>query len=144
VGAVTLAAYFLLAEQGVARRDVVSLACWGFFFATLFWSVLQPWWSFPFGDLAEQASLSGNLDETTLPVWVLALWMIVLGTIAPFLLLIGALKHLPATRVGIVATAEPVVATIAAWAWLGETLGAAQLVGGAVVLAGIALAQTAR
>ena len=31
-----------------------------------------------------------------------------------------------------------------AWAWLGETLGTAQLIGGAIVLAGIALAQTVR
>jgi drug/metabolite transporter (DMT)-like permease len=40
--------------------------------------------------------------------------------------------------------AEPVVATIVAWAWLGEALGPAQLAGGAVVLAAILLAQTAR
>ena len=39
---------------------------------------------------------------------------------------------------------EPVAATIVAWAWLEESLGAMQLVGGAVVLAAIVLAQTAR
>jgi drug/metabolite transporter (DMT)-like permease len=39
---------------------------------------------------------------------------------------------------------EPVAAAAVAWAWLGETLGTAQLVGGAIVLAGIVLAQTAR
>ena len=39
---------------------------------------------------------------------------------------------------------EPVAASVVAWAWLGETFGAAQLVGGAIVLAGILLAQTAR
>ena len=43
-----------------------------------------------------------------------------------------------------VATLEPVVATVIAWLWLGETLGAMQLVGGAIVLAGIFLAQSAR
>ena len=31
---------------------------------------------------------------------------------------------------------EPVVASIVAWAWLGETFGPSQLVGGAIVLAG--------
>jgi drug/metabolite transporter (DMT)-like permease len=77
-------------------------------------------------------------------VWTLALLMIVVGTVVPFFLLISALRHLPATRVGIVAMLEPVVATIVAWAWLGETLGAAQLAGAAVVLAAIGLAQTAR
>jgi drug/metabolite transporter (DMT)-like permease len=39
---------------------------------------------------------------------------------------------------------EPVAATLVAWLWLGEALGAAQLAGGGLVLAGIVLAQTAR
>jgi drug/metabolite transporter (DMT)-like permease len=39
---------------------------------------------------------------------------------------------------------EPVVASIVAFAWLDESLGPAQLLGGAVVLAGIMLAQTSR
>jgi drug/metabolite transporter (DMT)-like permease len=39
---------------------------------------------------------------------------------------------------------EPVVATAVAAVWLGESLGGIQLVGGALVLAAVALAQTAR
>jgi drug/metabolite transporter (DMT)-like permease len=66
------------------------------------------------------------------------------GTIITFSLLTGALRHVSATRASIVATLEPVIATVIAWLWLEETFGAAQLVGGAVVLAGIFLAQTAR
>ena len=75
---------------------------------------------------------------------MLALWTIVLGTIAPFVLSIGALRHLPATTVGIVATFEPVAAAVVAWVWLGETLVAVQILGGVVVLAGIVLAETSR
>ena len=67
-----------------------------------------------------------------------------LGTMVPFALSIGALRHLPATTVGIIATFEPVAASVVAWVWLGESLDAAQLAGGAVVLAGIVLAQTSR
>jgi drug/metabolite transporter (DMT)-like permease len=77
-------------------------------------------------------------------VWALIVFMIVLGTIIPFFLLVSALRHLPATRVGIIAMLEPVGATIVAWAWLDESLGALQLVGAAIVLGGIVLAQTAR
>jgi drug/metabolite transporter (DMT)-like permease len=40
--AVTYAAYTLLAERGVRERDPISLSAWGFFFATLFWSLLAP------------------------------------------------------------------------------------------------------
>jgi drug/metabolite transporter (DMT)-like permease len=67
-----------------------------------------------------------------------------LGSIVPFTLFVGAMRHLSATGGGIAAMLEPVVATIVAWAWLGEFLSAVQLAGTAVVLAGILLAQTAR
>jgi drug/metabolite transporter (DMT)-like permease len=63
---------------------------------------------------------------------------------ATFGLVVSALRHVSATRVGIVAMLEPVAAAAVAWAWLGESLGTTQLVGGAIVLAGIVLAQTAR
>lgn len=39
---------------------------------------------------------------------------------------------------------EPVVASAAAWAVLGEAMTAVQLVGGVVVLGGVGLAETAR
>jgi drug/metabolite transporter (DMT)-like permease len=39
---------------------------------------------------------------------------------------------------------EPVAASGVAFAWLGESFGTAQLLGGAVVLTAILLAQTAR
>lgn len=45
---------------------------------------------------------------------------------------------------GITLTFEPVAASVIAWAWLGETFSAVQVVGGAVVVCGIFLAQTAR
>ena len=67
-----------------------------------------------------------------------------LGTIAPYLLTVSALRHLPATTVGIVATFEPVAAAVIAWVWLGEVLVAVQIVGGLVVLVGILLAETSR
>ena len=54
------------------------------------------------------------------------------------------MRHITATRAGILAMVEPVVASLVAWAWLGETLNGTTLVGGAIVLCGIVLAQTAR
>src|SRR5262249_7273772 len=59
VAAVTYAAYILLAERGVRRRDPISLSAWGFFFATLFWSLLAPWWNFPGGRVGDDVSLLG-------------------------------------------------------------------------------------
>ena len=70
--------------------------------------------------------------------------MVVLGTVVPFILLVSALHHVPATRVTIVAMLEPVLAAIVAWIWLGEELAAVQIIGGLIVLVGVVLAQTAR
>jgi drug/metabolite transporter (DMT)-like permease len=112
--------------------------------ASIFWAVVQPWWSFPTGIVDDRVRLDGALLVTTTPVWLLILTMIVVGTIVPFLLLVGALRHISATRVGVTAMFEPVAGGLVAYAWLGESLSTAQLAGGAIVLAGILLAQTAR
>jgi drug/metabolite transporter (DMT)-like permease len=144
VAAVAYAAYILLAERGVQRRDPISLSAWGFLFATLFWSVLAPWWNFPGGRVGADVSLLGNLASSHLPVWALMLWMVVLGTIVPFALVVAALRHISATRVGVTAMLEPVLAIVLAWAWLGESLDVTQMSGATVTLAGIALAQTSR
>jgi drug/metabolite transporter (DMT)-like permease len=142
LAAVALSVYYLMGERLVVRRDPISVVCFGLGFASLTWAILLPWWSFPTEKLRVDAVMPHGLG--TAPVGVLALWVIVVGTIVPFSLSIGALKHLPATTVGIVATFEPVAAAIIAWAWLGESLVAVQILGGVVVLAGILLAETSR
>ena len=144
LAAISFAAYILLAERGVRRRDPISLSAWGFLFATIFWSALAPWWNFPGRRVDDDVSLLGNLASSHLPIWSLMLWMVVLGTIVPFALVVGALRHITATRAGITAMLEPVAAIVVAWAWLGESLEPVQLSGAALTLAGIGLAQTAR
>ena len=143
-GAFALTAYLLMAERERRHRDAVSLSFYGFLFAALLWAVVQPIWKFPWDVLDDTVSLQGNLSEHTAPVWLLVAFVVVVGTMITFSLLTGALRHIGATRASIVATLEPVIATVVAWIWLGETFGTAQLVGGAVVLAGIFLAQSAR
>jgi drug/metabolite transporter (DMT)-like permease len=142
--AISYTTYILLAERAVSERDAVSLLAWGFGFATLFWAIIAPWWSFPVDLVTAEVSLLGNLDGRSMPVWILIAWMIVLGTILPFFLLVSALRHLSATRVAIIAMLEPVFASAVAWAWLSESLAAVQLVGAAIVLTAILIAQTAR
>jgi drug/metabolite transporter (DMT)-like permease len=142
--ALTYALYILLAEHALGGRDAVSLLAWGFGFGALFFAAVAPWWAFPGHLVGVDHSLLGHLAHRHLPVWALMTWMIVPGTIIPFFLLVSALRHLPATRVAIIAMLEPVVATGVAWAWLGESLGVLQLTGAGVVLVAIVLAQTAR
>jgi drug/metabolite transporter (DMT)-like permease len=143
LAAVALAFFYLQGERLAGRRDPLSVVCLALGAASLFWAIVQPWWSFPFDTLTVDAALPGGVLDTA-PVWVLVLWTVVLGTIVPFALSIAALRHLPATTVGVVATFEPVAGAVVAWAWLGESLIAVQILGGLVVLAGIVLAETSR
>jgi len=142
--AVTFAGYMLLAEHAVGRRDPISLLCFGFLFASIFWAIAQPWWSFPFDVPGNSVSLLGRLSDVHMPLWALMTWMILIGTIIPFFLIVGSMRHITATRAGILAMVEPVFASVVAYAWLGETLSGTTLAGGAVVLCGIVLAQSAR
>ena len=140
--ALCLATYYLMGERGTASRDPVALTCWSFVAAGLFWSVAAPWWAFDAGVLAEQVPVSfGGLR---LPLWLLVSWIVVLGAAVPFWLSIAALPHLPPTTAGLVATVEPVFASVVAWLWVEQVLTGWQVAGGIVVLTGIALAQTAR
>ena len=142
--AFVLCLYFVLGEHMVSDRDPVSLTCLAFGFASLFWALLRPWWNFPFSLLAKDVSLLGNYSDVHVPMWVLSISLVVLGTIVPFTLSIASLRHLRARQVGLVGMVEPVAATIIAYVWLAEALGPAQLIGGAVVITGVILAETSR
>jgi drug/metabolite transporter (DMT)-like permease len=144
-GAVSYAVYILMADHRLKRgRDAFSLLAWGFVFAALFWALAQPWWSFPVSSLTGETSLLGRLEAYEAAVWLLVGYIVIFGTIVPFLLMVSALHYISPTRATIVAMAEPVMAGLMAWAWLGEELTGGQIVGGVLVLAGIVLAQTAR
>ena len=70
--------------------------------------------------------------------------MSVIGTLVPFLLMVTALRHLPAARVAVVAMLEPVLGAVIAWGVHDQTLAAIQIAGGVVVLAAITWVQTHR
>ncbi len=143
--AVAYAAYVLMAEAALrGGRDQFSLLAWGFTFSALFWAIAQPWWSFPHGAVNGSAPLGGRLADVSLPVSLLLGYVIVLGTVVPFIALVTALHHVRATRATVLAMLEPVLAAIVAYAWLAEELSDAQIAGALLVLAGTGLAQSAR
>ena len=141
--AVALAAYWLLGEKGQAHRDAVSLTMWGFIFASAAWAVIAPWWNFPFAKLAvlTEPLVSGGPG---LPVWSLMVWGVLMGTVVPFLLVLGSLRRIGAQRAGIVGTTEPLWAAVIGLVLLGETFAPVQALGGLVVLAGVIVAETSR
>ncbi|MCC6854939.1 MAG: DMT family transporter [Microbacteriaceae bacterium] len=142
--AVTLAIYFLVGERQVVATSPLAVAFWTSGFAALAWAPFSRWWEVDPAILGESVSLSGNLASVIVPLWMPLLWLLVMGSFLPFLLSFAALGRLKATAGGIVASSEVIFAFIVAWLWLGEALSVLQLVGAAIVLAGIILAQTSR
>jgi drug/metabolite transporter (DMT)-like permease len=141
--AVALAAYWLLGERGQEHRDAVSLTMWGFIFASIAWAIVAPWWTFPWSALSVTAEPL-LFDGPGPPVWSLMVWGVLMGTVAPFLLVLGSLRRIGAQRAGIVGTTEPLWAALIGLVVLGETFTGAQAVGGLVVLAGVVVAETSR
>jgi drug/metabolite transporter (DMT)-like permease len=54
------------------------------------------------------------------------------------------MKHLRASQASTVGLTEPLFATIIAWILLGEALSATQIIGGALILLGVFIAERAR
>jgi drug/metabolite transporter (DMT)-like permease len=130
--AVTFAAYLLTAELAGARgAHPATTLLWGFLSSVAIWSLVAPWWSWP-------------LDAARDPGVALAVVGVgVVGTLLPFALAVGAVRVISAATAGIAATSEPVFAAAFAWVLLDQRLAPTQLAGGALVVAGVVLAQLA-
>jgi drug/metabolite transporter (DMT)-like permease len=143
LAAISLAIYFITGEKLVAKRSPLAVVTLAFGASVIFWAIFEPWWNFDSALLSGQVNLVAN-SNSTLPTWALISWMIVMGTIAPFFLSFVALRHLKARTVAIVGTLEPVTASAIAFVVLNESLLAIQLLGGAAVLIGVIIAETAK
>lgn len=125
VASITFAAYLLGSGYLGRFLPTLSVAAYGFAFSALFLLVVFP----------------VRLPPTDTKVLLELAWLLILGTVVPFLLEVEALKMTDAGTVGVVATLEPVVAAAVAWAWLGQRLTTWQVVGGFVVVGAIAVVQ---
>ena len=141
---IMLATFFLLGEKLSATRDVESLMVFGFGFASLALAIAMPLWSFPTEIFTQSMNLQGRFAAYSVSGWVLIAWVIIMGTIVPYLLVVNGIKLLSASTSSVMGMAEPVLAGIFAWIWLSENWSGIQLIGGVVVITGIVLADKAR
>ena len=142
--AFALAIYFLFADRLSQTRTSLSLMAWGLGVAAVFWSLVLPWWNFPFEYLTNTYSLEGNLSNYSAPGWALVLWIIIVGTVIPYLLTVTGIRELSASTGSVIGMIEPLFAGAIAWWLLNEAFNTTQLIGCAVLLVGIYLADTAR
>jgi drug/metabolite transporter, DME family len=122
--AVLFATYTLLSEAAQATYGSVGMLLRGFAVATLLWVVLQAPQGWP-----REVFRAEHLPEVA--------FVGVGGTLCSFLLYVWGVARIRSERASIAATLEPVLAALVAWAWLGQSLSAWQIAGGALVVGAV-------
>lgn len=138
--ALSLAAYFLLGRALGKRRSTDTMLVWGFGITSLLFAIVQPWWSFPFNIFRTQVNLNGHFTGHHLPGWLLIAFVILIGTVLPYICVLSGVKALSPQVASIIGMLEPVLAGLFGWFLLKETFTTIQLIGATVVLIGIFIA----
>ena len=128
LAAVSFAVYSILSEHGMRRYSPGSVLLYGMLFAALMWNCLHP-------------PLEAFLYDYSPLQWGLILFIGICGTIVPFGLYFEGVKKIKPTHASITATLEPISAGIIAAVFLGEVMGALQMMGGLIVIASIIVLQ---
>lgn len=134
------AGYFLMNDSFGDDVDPLGLIAWGMTGAAVVLVPLAQPWQIPWEAFATTATPVG---AATLPVLGAYLWMVVVATLAGYILGVNAVRRLSAAVGSTVASLEVIAGAVLAWALVGETLGVFQIAGGLIVLTGALLAQTA-
>ena len=142
--AFALTAYFLIGERVLATRQPLSASILGIGVASFFWLLVLPIWKFPTDIFTTQMDIHGPLAGHNFPGWSLILWVVVMGTIVPYVFVISGLSMLSASKSSVIGMIEPVLASVFAWIWLSQGWALVQLIGAVVVLVGIYLADRSK
>ena len=142
--AFALAGYFLMGKKFGDNRHPLGSTVIGLGVASLFWLLVLPIWNFPEEIFSTQLDLRGYLAGNQYPGWLLLLWVVVMGTIVPYLFVISGLRILSASKSSVLGMIEPVMAGALAWIWLNQSWDFIQLVGAVVVLVGIYIADRSK
>ena len=112
-------------------------------FAVLAWLVVMPFWSLPFDAITHGVQL-GTRTTATLPMGALAGYVILFGTVIAYALLVAGASRIGAGAAAVTGMIEPVIASVLAWAVLGQSLAPLQVAGIAVALGGVTAAEVLR
>lgn len=142
------AVYFIVGERLVGEYDSFVVSFWGFTVAAVGWAlaslvipmITEPWEV----DFAAEVNLPAAIGGAIVPIGMLVLWVLVMGTVLPFATETTAMQWIPATVVSVLAMLEPIGAALVGWWWFGEQITLIQVVGAALVLGGITMAMLSR
>lgn len=129
--AFVFAFYILYSKRGLERYAPETVLLYTFAVAGAFWMLVTPPWRI----VAAGYPLS---------LWGVFVLLGLFSTLVPFALFYAGLRRLPASETSVIATAEPLVAMVAAGLFLHERLRAFQFLGAALVLVAALLASRDR
>ncbi|MFI0715789.1 EamA family transporter [Streptomyces inhibens] len=135
--------YFVLSDHGSDGDDQVDplgVIAYGLLIGAVVLTVIARPWGMEWSVLGGSAEMNG----TRVPAAALLAWIVLISTVAAYLTGVVSIRRLSPQVAGVVACLEAVIATVLAWVLLGEHLFAPQIVGGAVVLIGAFIAQSAK
>jgi drug/metabolite transporter (DMT)-like permease len=125
--ALSFAFYIRFSKRGLERYHPATVLLYTFLVAGVFWAFRTPPWTI--------AAAGFGPD-----LWLMFAALGIFSTLVPFTLFYSGLRWLPPAEAGVIATAEPLVVIVAAAVFLGERLGALQLLGALFVLVAALLA----
>ncbi|MFI6770881.1 EamA family transporter [Streptomyces sp. NPDC050355] len=135
--------YFVLSDHGTDDEDSadpLGVAAYGLLIGAVVLTVIARPWGMDWSVLGGSAEMNG----ARVPAVVLLAWIVLVATVAAYLTGVVSIRRLSPQVAGVVACLEAVIATVLAWVLLGEHLSAPQIAGGAVVLCGAFIAQSAK
>jgi drug/metabolite transporter (DMT)-like permease len=142
--AFALTIYFLMTQSQGVKRSAQAMIVWGFGVSGLFWSIILPIWNFPTQIFTADINLQGRFSDYSAPGWLLIAYIVIFGTLVPYLLVVKGIGLLSASTSSVIGMVEPVIAGVFAWIWLSQSWSAIQLLGGVIVLIGIYIADRAK
>jgi len=123
--------YLLLGRQVGKSIPSLSATAYGALVASIFWFSVQPPWAIP--------------ANTWMPSHLILILLVgIIGMAIPFSLVLGSLRRIDPTRVGIASMLELVAGGIIAYFWLGQHLDFLQIMGCVLVMGGITILQSER
>ncbi|WP_162234054.1 EamA family transporter [Mycolicibacterium goodii] len=134
------ATYFIVGEVAASVTDTLRLLIWSFAAGAVGLNIVAPAWNL-LGHLGRQVTLQGRLDSLDVPLWAVVVWFVVLGTMVPYVMVLGSMRLLSATVVSSTHMLEPAAGFAIGWMWFAEAMSPIAVLGCAAVMAGVLLAQ---
>lgn len=146
LAALTMIAYsigLILAARLPTSLPPLATTGFALLIASLFWVVIVPPWTLPFGLFDKTTSFEGRFGFSA-PVWAGTLFVILVGAVLVYACWIVGTGLVGAGAASVVGMAEPMLGAVLAWGLLGQSLSALQTFGIATTIGGIVVVEHAR